>query len=141
MPDISADAKRLADQRLDDIAAAHERELDRARLQGHKEALEEVERRDTREHFKVINGSIADTVVELRGVKDGMASMEVKISARIAAIEAKQDTKDAVNVALVASGTERGAKKLTRWQMIFAGGAALVTVGSFVLALVAALAK
>lgn len=105
MPDQSPEVRLLADQRNADLAAQQDRELERARALGRKEAQDEQFRADTQAHFSRINGSIADTAEQLRALNQGQRE-----------IKEEQARRDLVNTALVASEDAKGSKHLTRLQ-------------------------
>lgn len=105
MPDQSPEVRLLADQRNADLAAQQDRELERARALGKKEAQDEQFRAETHAHFKTINGSIADTAEQLRALNQGQRE-----------IKEEQARRDLVNTALVAAEDAKGSKHLTRLQ-------------------------
>ena len=110
------------------MAAARQLELDRARAEGRKDAEDEAFRTETKDHFKVINGSIAKTVERLG-----------KIEGRLGNIEGAMATDEKVDQALAKVAETAGAKKFTRLQAIAIVAVGLATVGAFVLSIVVAL--
>lgn len=125
MPDPEEEALRLARQREADLHAITNRELDRARAQGRKDAEDEASRVDAARHFAAINGSIAKTAEELRGVQE-----------RLSRIEGAMATDDAVHAALVHLSERAGSARLTRWQAIGLAVLAGAAIGGFVVSIV-----
>jgi hypothetical protein len=119
-----AEALRLADQREGDLAAGRARDLALAREQGAKDAEDEAAKRQTREHFLDINGSIAKTAVAL----DALA-------AEVHEIKEEQVRRDRVNTALIGAAAGQGAKKLTRLQVIGGTVMALIALASLAVAI------
>jgi hypothetical protein len=122
------EAERLAVQRTDDLASITERELKRARALGRKDAEDAQFRSETKEHFGVINGSIAKTA-------DAVEALAKEVQ------EIKNDLRgrDRVNEALVAAAAGHGARKLTRLQTLGILCGALAALGALAVAVLQAL--
>jgi hypothetical protein len=119
LPDQTPEAKRLASEVLEAKRVVDDRDLERARALGRKEAEDEQERKQNREHFLDINGSIADMVGELHGLKDAVTE-----------IKEEQMRRDLVNEALIKERKVSGSKTLSRRTTIIS----LVALGVAVLA-------
>jgi hypothetical protein len=122
----NTEAQRLAEQRLGDISSARDRDLEDARALGRREALVEVERKETAEHFATINGSIGDTAKALEAL-----TIEVR------AITEEQGRRDSVNEALAKAAASAGAQKLSLWQKVMFIVMALLALGSLIIATIA----
>lgn len=123
-----AEARRLAEQRRSDLAEINERELERAREAGRREALAEQERREAHEQFASINASIRT-----------LSTVQAELKGEVHEIKIELARRDAVNEALVKTNAEVGAKKLTRIQTRLMVSGGVITFLSFLLAVAVAI--
>jgi hypothetical protein len=136
MADQTPEAQRLADQRTADLAAAQQRDVERAVARGRKEAEDDAFRRDTTAHFAVINGSIADAATTSASLAQAVNAVKEEVRA----VREEQMRRDLVNEALIQDAAKVGANKLSRlqrWAIVVMG---LIAFLSLAVAVVTAIA-
>jgi hypothetical protein len=129
LPDQTPEARRLASEVVEAKRVVDAQDFERVKALGRKEAEDEQERKQTREHFAVINGSIAESVIELRALKDAVTE-----------IKEEQMRRDLINEALIKDRDRSGSRTLGRRTTIIAlVGLAIAVLAGIVIPLIVVL--